>query len=918
MPDINHQIGTLLASKLLRPRIATRLVERSRLHEILDSGLGRQLTLVIAPAGFGKTTLVSSWVQSLEERTGDGLPYMPAAWLSLDEGDSDRDDFLRYFTAAIRTIFPTACQQTVLALAGHRRVPTSVIFGTLSNEIEQLPNRFIVVLDDSHNLVGREVYDLLEAWTHHWPRTMHLVMISRYNPPLPLAGMRARDELTEIRSRHLRFTDAEAGSFLRDALGEEADEEAITQLQYHLEGWVAGLKLATLSVGRDNVSSVLPAQLGVGSTYIADYLVDQVMDRQTEAMQQFLLRTSIAHQFSASLCTALMSDYEPKLNAQEHLEQVVMSDLFVVPLDDRGEWYRFHQVFRDLLRQRLAASLNSAALGELYKRAAQWFADHGYYDTALDHAIAAGDIDLATRIVEMGLCDVLNQEATPTLRKWLSLFSDEQVALSPQLLVMKAWNHGFQWELEQISRAAEAAAGLLPLDDVSERAQLLRGQIAIFKGQALHNVNEHAGALAHTRQGLALLPKQWRYARGVACIYAGMSLYSLGAAEEARLFLTDHYESTEHKSDSFGLRLLLGLAINALQAGHYQETEGVAQAILRQAIQRQLPVMEGWGHYLLGFVNYQWNELGPAAQHFASVVGIFFSTQWMVARSGMIGQAMTYQAFGDSAEALESINALSRIDIEYHGREALETSSARARLLLMQGNLEDAERWVAECTVMPTDRPFLPWFEEPLLTRARLLVAGGDVANVQLALHILDALREIAERTFNVRIMIEVDALRAVGYLALGDGPAAQEALIRSVQLSRRGGFIRVYLDLGPQMEKLLRRISRHGPTSTTVSRILAAFEPTTKYAAIWLDEDGAVSQDDGVENMAVEALTPRELEILHLLAEPVSLRDIALRLNISYSTARRYTITIYAKLGVHSRWAAVEQATRYGVISPV
>lgn len=908
----------ILQTKLNRPGVTKDLVIRPRLLKVLDDGMEGALTLVIAPAGFGKTTLVSSWMQNLSER----ISPIPSAWLSLNEGDSDLDTFLRYFIAAVRKIYPDAGAETLDMLSARQQPPASLMADMVANELQSLPSRFVIAIDDLHTVHGQEVFGCLNNWLRSWPSSMHLVVLSRYNPPLPLASLRGKGMLREVRTRDLRFSLSEAGEYFRHlpVISDSINDSSMALLDQRLEGWIAGLKLVSLAIGPDgDAARDLTSVLVDNEFYTADYLIDEVLNAQPPAIQEFLLTTSIVEQICVSLGEALLGARDADYDARACLDYLADAELFMIPLDNQREWYRYHRMFRDLLHQRLLATTTSEHINELHYRAANWFAGHQMPDQAIAHAMKINSLDLVARFIEQTLCDVLNREDVATLNRWLNLIPDEFIRQRPELLLVKAWDHSFRWELEKVLQSAEQAEALLDKFDYSDYTQILRGQIAMMKGQIFYHANQPERVIPYCRESLALLPKQWHYARGGAAVYLGLCLYATGQVDAAERYLSGEYESASDKINGYSLRLLLGMTINYLQAGKYENAARLARTMLQQAEDGKLAVIEGWGHYLLGFIHYEWNELELAARHFVQVVDLFYRLQWATARNGIIGLGQTYLALDQGANSLETIDRLSQIDITYRGQEQTDTTSARARLMLMEGNLEGAERWANQWVETEANPSFLPWMEQPHFTLVRILIARHKAADIQMASKVLDTLGELAERTFNTRITIEVLAHRALALMAQGDSAGAREALIRSVELARRGLFTRLYVDLGAQMQNLLVQIAGHGPTVKTVGRILAAYPGAERTAAsgVRLASEVTISRPYPADDDLTEHLTPRELEVLVLMSEPISLKEIANRLNISYTTARRYTINVYSKFEVHSRWDAVDAGIRKGIIPP-
>jgi LuxR family maltose regulon positive regulatory protein len=911
-----HELdNVLLQTKLNQPGVTRDLVVRPRLEKMLERGVAGPLTLVVAPAGFGKTTLVSSW---LRERSGADSPPTPAAWLTLDEGDQDRVILLRYFIGALRTIFPDACPMTLNLVNSREDAPTRLLSDMLINELELLPSPFILALDDFYTIRDQTVLDFVNDFVQHWPRRMHMIILSRHDPPLPLAALRARGVLTEIRVRDLRFSSEETAEYFSHSFGDSPDESSLSLLQQQLEGWIAGLKMITLSMGGRYVPRALNSALQDGDVYITDYLVDEVNNVQPPAIQRFLMTVSIVDRFSASLCEALIAG-DGDCDARACLDYIATKDLFVTPLDSSREWYRFHRIFRDFLRRRLADTLTPQQLEALHGRAAQWFAAHDLPDQAIYHALRGGDIDMAARVMIDGLRDVLNREDRPTLERWLQLLPEAYIRQNPDLLVMRGWAHAIRWDYEQLAAVLEQIQALLDAGKQPALTQLFQGQLATVQGHYAYFFNQYDQAVTYCRNSLALLPEDWRYARSIAGTYLSLSLYSIGRAELAEKFITEQYGLRSQTGlDGEVLRLLISRTINAIHAAHYEAAERTAKTLVRQATTIKSVLQQSWGLYLLGLVSYEWNDVEGAARQFSEGLDVSFGFNLIAWRNAMIGLTFAAHALGDGASALETINQLSQMDLESHGVEADDTAAARARLMLMIGDTEAAERWADQYNTPLARDTLAPLMGRPQLTKARILIARNAAGDLQTATGILNEFDKLAASSFNVRVTIEVLALRALAKLAQGDSAGARECLIRAVELSRRGLFTRTFVDLGPQMQKLLQQIAGHGPTMKSVSRLLAAFEggPATAAPAPGVARwDNAAQPPDAADGL-YESLTPREREILALMAEPIGLKVIAGRMNITYATARRYTISIYDKFDVHSRWEAIDYAVRNGIIS--
>ncbi len=817
MPARNN---ILLQTKLHRPPITRELVDRPRLFEQLNSGINCPLTLVAASAGFGKSTLVSSWLERMAAGQFASESSFPAAWLSLDENDSDPNVFIRYFIAALRTIFADACEKTLMLLQARVDPPLSDLYTTLSNDIEQLPGNFILVLDDYHTISGVEVHDLLTEWVRHWPKQLHLVLISRINPPMPLTLLRAKGQISEIHTRDLRFTSEETTAYLSQSSFTLRNQNALHLLETRFEGWPAGLHMAALSLrSAGSQESVLKA-LSSENPNITAYLLEEVLNHQVPEVRSFLLKTSILERFCVPLCKDVMDGSETDGSVRAYLDWIERSELFVVPLDDQREWYRYHHLFQELLQQRLSTEMAPEQLNDLHRLASSWFQEHGLIDEALHHALKAGDLDLVARQMNAGLCDVINREDRPTLDRWLHLLPEKMIQQRPDLLMIRAWSLHFSWRLDLLSQVLLQVEELLdsdkgaslPADDL----QILRGQTLVLRSQQAYFSNQTTRAIDLCRQVLAIFPPSWTFVRGGAMFYLGLAMQASGQGLEVERLLLDDYEFSGDKTGTYALLLLQSLGFIYLNTRQFERTRQIAQVLLQSATYNRIAIMQNWGDWFLGMVHYQRDELEAAAGHFTSIVENRFTAQIAAYRDAVAGLALIHQIKERSSEASQLVESISQFDMEQSGREGNQTRSLRARLMLMQGDLEGAGNWVDTFSGQPPDQPLL-WLEEPQVTRVRILLTRGTGADLGLAIQILDILDEIAERTHNTRYKIEILALRALTLDAQGETSQADASLKQALDLARLAGIIRVFVDLGKPMQAILHRLAKQDHSVETI-----------------------------------------------------------------------------------------------------
>ena len=730
MPD---QDQILLHTKLYRPRLPQNLVVRTRLLEVLNHAIDHPLTLVCAPAGFGKTTLVCTWLERMAADQPTAAASLPAAWLSLDADDSNLNLFIRYFIAALRTIFKEACAESLALLQAQQQPPDAVLYATLINELAELPREAILVLDDYHTIQGVEVHNLLIELARHWPRPLHLVLISRIDPPIPLTGLRGKGKLGEIRTQNLRFTPEETAAYLSQAQLALRSQKDLHFLEERLEGWPAGLHLAALSLRSASSQESVLSALSSKNPNITGYLVDEVLTHQVPAIHSFLLKTSILDRFCASLCEAVIGEIDTVWNARACLNWIERSELFITPLDDRREWYRYHHLFQELLQQRASDEMRADQVTDLHIRASVWFEEHGLLDEALHHALATGDLDLVARQMNAGLRDVINREDRPTLERWLHQLPEEKIKQNPELLMINIWALQFEWRLDLqakfVQQVAEfldsEACARLPAKDL----QILRGQILMLRAQYTYFSNQTTEAIGLVQEALVLIPTSWTFVRGASMLYLGLSMQANGQVQAAERLLLDEYESCVDKTDIYPLIIQQTLGYIYLWTGQLEKAKLMGKALIRS----EITITKNWGDYFLGVACYRCNELETADQYFTQIIKNRYIAHDFTYRDAIAGMALIHQFKGQHSEAWRLVESIRQYDLEQKSSEDERTSSLGARLMLLEGDLEGARRWVDTFSGPPPDQPIV-WLEEPQVTRAHIMVASGTDVDLRLAL----------------------------------------------------------------------------------------------------------------------------------------------------------------------------------------
>jgi LuxR family transcriptional regulator, maltose regulon positive regulatory protein len=908
----------ILATKLYVPTPQPKIVARPRLIERLDEGLHRKLTLISAPAGFGKTTLLGGWLTALPR---------PTAWVSLDEGDSDPSRFLSYLIAALRTIAPSIGEGVLGALQSPEP-PRESILTALLNEINTIPDDFVFVLDDYHVIDATAVDDAFAFLMERLPPQMHLIIATREDPQLPLARLRARGQLGELRASDLRFTSSEAAEFLNEAVGLELSSGEVAALEERTEGWIAGLQLAALSMrGREDISGFIGAFAG-DNRYIVDYLVEEVLQRQPERIRSFLLQTSVLDRLSGPLCDAVteQEDGGEMLNALER------GNFFVVPLDDKRQWYRYHHLFADVLYAHLIAA-QPARIPDLHRRASEWYERNGSAADAIRHALAAEDFARAADLVELVWPDMRRSRQEAILLGWLKSLPEELLQFRPVLsaayahvLLALGERDGVEERLRDAERWLDATAGMRARAEspaaervvVDEEAfRRLPGQIAIARAGLALARGDVPGTVTYARRALDVAPGDDHLTRGGAAGFLGLASWTSGDLEAAHRTYADGMESLQKAgniSDTIGGAIML--ASIRITQGRLREAMRTYERGLRLATVQGAPVVRGAADMHVGMSQLlrERDDLGAATQHLlrSNELGEHmgfppYPYRWHVAMGRIL------EARGDLDGALALLDEAERLYVIDFSPNMRPVPALMARVWVKQGKLDEALGWARERGLSTQDDlGYLREFEHVTLARILLARYENDRTDRSIleATGLLERLLTAAEEGERTGSVIEILILQALAHRILGDGPSALEPLERALTLAEPEGYVRTFVDEGPPMEQLLLEAAASKIMPGYTARLLAAFgaEPPERAGESPLPTSPA-------SQPLVEPLSGRELEVLRLFETELSGPEIADELVVALSTVRTHTKSIYRKLGVKNRRAAVKRAAALGLI---
>jgi LuxR family maltose regulon positive regulatory protein len=869
-------------------------VSRPRLIDTLNEGLARKLTLVAAPAGYGKTTLLSEWVHQSDRAT---------AWLSLDRSDNDASRFLMYLITALRAVEPEIGQEVLTSLKGPQLRSIETILTLLINDIAALSSPVILVLDDYHLIDTENIHQALTFLLEHFPTQMHLVVATRADPHLPIARLRARRQLSELREADLRFTLAESAAFLSDVMELALPEEQVAKLVSRTEGWIAGLQLAAISMqDKGDLIGFIRAFSG-SHEYIADYLADEVLRGQSQELQTFLLETSILERMNGSLCDAVTSQRQGQLT----LESLRENKLFVIPLDDERQWYRYHKLFADLLYQRLR-EIRPEYVRTLHGRAGVWFEQNGLMFEAIEHAFQAEDYERAANLIEQIAEETLFRSGVATFLGWMEKLPGPVVHAHPSLVITHALmlllTGSTTDEVESILNDVEIGT-----DALEGRRLVVRASVAAYQGQ-LSRANELAS------QALNLLPEEDTYAKDQVTWVSGVTaMVTGGPAEAIRALKKVVNESGLGDNIMLHSCALSDMARLYAQQGKLRKAEETYEQALTLALDERgnpLPVASE-ALMGLGELAREWNHLADAERFLLK--GIELSKQWhgIMSYRGCISLAGVKMAMGDVDGAHHALREGKKLAMDSKSLELddLLVAMAEAKLGTLQGDLQVAQSWLGE-RGWGSDQPTLEQGDDVYIVRmrkyeyllqVRVLVAQGQT---ERALATLESLQLKMEQLGRVDICIEIEVLKALSLQAQGDLDGALVALKSALSLTKPGGYMRIFLDEGKPMTRLLRAAASRGVETEYVGRLLAAAS---------IPEQADAVQPGRYPAELVDPLTPRELQVLRLLATRLTSTEIADELYISANTARSHIKNIYGKLNVHQRADAVGRAEALGLL---
>jgi LuxR family maltose regulon positive regulatory protein len=891
------QVQPLIQTKLQPPIVAPNTLSRPQLVQRLQNGRFRKLTLISAPAGYGKSVLASMWQAACD---------CPVAWISLDENDNDLGVFLSYVINAIQIIYPDAYKETAILLNGIQLPSSNVLLTSLINETVELSQPLTLIFDDYHLIQNADIHQFMRQCIDYQTDQTHFVFVTRQDPPFDIANLRAKSQLNEIRLTDLRFSEKEAQDYLSTHLTQDIPEATVQTLLQRIEGWPAGLRLTVLAMRHHkNQSQFLEAFKGT-SQYVMDYLLSQVLSQQTQSVQKFLLYTSVLDRFCVPLCDALLAgeDQDIKPDSQEILDFLQQEQLFLIPLDHEGQWFRYHHLFRDLLRHQLSAVASEATINQLHWRVSTWFAEQGLIEEALAYAFLTNDIEWAVQVFAQARYSLINLTQWQTIKRLLYRFPREVIERSPDLLLSESWLFYHHSRLTKLPNTLVTIDQLIQNSDLApDKKSHLSGELFTLQSFLLYYVPDRENCALQAEQAIKLVASELWAVRILARLLLALTHQIVGDVNRAYTTIYSSFDVESEQSDRLTAHVLVTACfIDFLSANLNSMHQHAAQIVALDRDRHSLSMM-GYGHYFLGTALFLQNDLTAAKQQFAFADQHPQATYTDSYVYSICGLARIYQAFGQDQQARELVdNALAYLLSNGNVMMLSVMQAFQAELAYRQGRLVTALQWANQFDT-PPPLTSVPWLYAPHLTLVRIWLAENSEHSRKKSADLLNQLRAFLETTHNTLILTKTLILQASLYQQNADDAAAQNALEQALLLATPGNIVRPFVDAGASIYPLLdSQTSQNADSRALRAKILKAIAPTV---------------NDIAAQTVIEPLTERELDILALLARRQSNKEIAQKLSISPHTVHSHVKNIFTKLDVHNRRQAVNRARELSLITP-
>ena len=885
-------VSPVLKTKLQPSNLPNDYIQRPKLIEYVNSNIERPLTLISAGAGFGKSTFVSSWVKQLKFKYG---------WVSLDENDNDVRTFLKYFIAAIQQSIPDFGKQSVTLLSSPVLPPTEHITNCLINDLNSLHDRFFLALDDIYLIHNLEIFKLLSTLLKFPPLNFHLILISRSDPPLPLSKLRASNKVIEVRLSHLQFTDEEIEKFVKNYLKTDKTDNIVPLLKSKMDGWVTGLRLAMLHISYfnkkdDDIKSYLN-----GLSFSESYFIEEVMVRLDEPTTEFLLKTSILDKFCSSLTGYILSSSNNDFNSSEIIDHFIKNNLFIINLDDENNWYRYHHLFQSLLQKELKTRYSKESIDKLHISAIEWFEKNNYINDAFFHASQVIDVEVTAKLIEKYMHKPLNENKWYELDQWLTKISDDYIQQSPALLIAQMWvlhHKNVIWVIPDLINKVEEIK-----DNNIKLFEEIRPQLIFFKGiinfwsanveESLKQFNYFRKNITNDKLGAKSLSIMY-YANASQMTGKGDEVYKEIQLEISRNNLHPDYK----------IILLASLVYIKLLNGDLYAAERIAKRIGKISSTTNNDFYVVWYEFFMGYIAFQQYRLDEALAHFNKTMDFVYFLNTHAPIDAFAGMLLTLGKMKKREKFEQIYNQLSLFTHKWNN-PAYNTvaQSLKARLAIAENDLQKASENIKKAEMIFDSGVLVFNIEVPRITYCKFLLAKESHKKTDEAINKLTEILDFVFKINNIPQLIEVLILLSVAYYKKNDLQNAVERLTKALGLAEKGQIIHPFVEQAEYINPLLIEIKSND-------------DNINDFISIIRKKISNNNSDIKKETLSIESLSNRELDVINLLAQRLSNKEIAEKLFISPTTVKKHTINIYQKLDVNKRLKAVSKAKELGIIN--
>jgi LuxR family maltose regulon positive regulatory protein len=843
--------------------------------------------------------------------------------VSLDESDNDLREFLTYFLAAIKSAFPSVSLKTQSLLQAADLPPVKVLSRFILNDLDRLETPLILVLDDYHLIKENVVHDLLRELLHHPSPILHIALLTRRDPPLPLTHLRAYNQLTEMTVEDLRFTLEETSSFLERFLRVTLDADTASVLEARVEGWVAGLRLAALSLRQKEDHDRILQELRDITHFVQGYLIEEVLSHIPKAFARHLMETSILDRFCAPLCDVLHSLFGDQLEADEELSGQAFihwleeTRMFVTSLDNKGQWFRYHHLFQQLLQDQLKKHRNPDEVAALYSRASDWFVQSGLIEEAIQCSMEAGDVGRAAKIIESNRHAAFNADRWYSVEKWLAQLPEECVQESPELLLTKARVQNIRGRLMEIPPLIGRVEQILK--GKSAKPELL-GELNFAKGFLSFWAGERDLCLKYCRKALSQIPEDEKYdlLRGDNMLFYVIALQMAGKGEKAVRELNVRTKGYPKQQGMYLSRLVAGSAFIHLLSGDLKQAEAAALQLNTVSRRSGFSHTDSWSEYMQACCYFHLHDPDDALRYFSKAAEKKYIMHVPQVLNCLAGLSLTYQNLYQTQDADDTWEQLREFAVHTDERANVALAeSTRARLSLLQGQRDSAIRWEQSFSLPLHPSSLFIWLELPHITQCRVLIATGSGDSLHKATGILQQLSKTAGAIHNIFHLVDIYALEALALFKLSQTEQALKKLEQAIDLAKPGGWIRPFIEPGPAMIDLLKQLYQQNISKDYIRQILTVFK-SDEHRAMHEETSRHAKASPALESGPLsQKLSKRERDVLACLAEGLTNREIASKLFVSYVTVKKHLYNIYKKLDVHTRTAALNKSRELGIIPP-